>query len=91
MDCTGPREQMYKYQGSYGLGIYINVFKLVKDYRAYVNSKVNVFSVQTAGYSDMVLPNYAYRVNLLYGWTGKEAQFAKAVIDLWDEADKQNK
>ena len=87
----GTREQMYKYQGSYGLGIYINVFKLVKDYRAYVNNKVNVFSVQTAGYSDMVLPNYAYRVNLLYGWTGKEAQFAKAVIDLWDEADKQNK
>lgn len=87
----GTREQMYKYQGSYGLGIYINVFKLVKDYRAYVHNKVNVFSVQTAGYSDMVLPNYAYRVNLLYGWTGKEAQFAKAVIDLWDEADKQNK
>ena len=63
---------------------YINVFKLVQDYRKKVNPKVNVFSVQTAGYNNNVLPEYAYRTSILYGWTGREAEFAKAIIDLYN-------
>lgn len=69
----------------------INVFKLVLGYRKKVNSKVNVFSVQTAGYDNMVIPNYAYRTNLMYGWTGKEAVFADVVIHQWDLADEANR
>lgn len=69
----------------------INVFKLVQDYRKKVNPKVNVFSIQTAGYDNSTLPEYAYRVNLMYGWTGREAEFAKAMIDQWDELDNKNK
>lgn len=69
----------------------INVFKLVLDYRKKVNAKVNVFSVQTAGYDNMVVPNYAYRTNLMYGWTGKEIVFAEAVIREWDQVDGQKK
>ena len=65
-------------------GGYINVFKLVQDYRKKVNPKVNVFSVQTAGYNNNVLPEYAYRTSILYGWTGREAEFAKAIIDLYN-------
>lgn len=63
---------------------YINVFKLVQDYRKKVNPKVNVFSVQTAGYDNVVIPEMAERCAILYGWTGNEASFAKAYIDIWD-------
>lgn len=72
--------------GWYGDG-YVNVFKLVQEYRKKVNPNVNVFSIQTAGYDNVVLPEYAYRTNIMYGWTGKEAVFAKAMIDQWNEID----
>lgn len=68
-------------------GSYINVFKLVQEYRKKVNPKVNVFTIQTAGYDNAVLPEYAYRTNIMYGWTGKEAVFAKAMIDQWNAID----
>jgi len=68
----------------------INVFKLVNEYRRKVNPKVNVFTVQTAGYNNTLLPEYAYRTGILYGWTGKEVVFADAMIKLWDEMDKRN-
>ena len=68
----------------------INVFKLVQEYRKKVNPKVNVFSIQTAGYDNVVIPEYAYRTNIMYGWTGNEAVFAKAMIDQWDEIENRN-
>ena len=68
---------------------HINVFKLIQEYRRKVNPKVNVFSVQTAGYNNVVIPEYAYRTNIMYGWTGNEAVFAKAMIDQWDEIENR--
>lgn len=68
----------------------INVYKLVLEYRKRVFKKVNVFSVQTAGYDNSVTPGYAYRTNLLYGWTGKESVFADAMIREWDRFDGKN-
>lgn len=68
----------------------INVFKLIQEYRKKVNPKVNVFSVQTAGYDNVVIPEYAYRTNIMYGWTGREAVFAKAMIDQWNEIEDRN-
>ncbi len=68
----------------------VNVFKLIQEYRKKVNPKVNVFSVQTAGYDNVVIPEYAYRTNIMYGWTGNEAVFAKAMIDQWDEIENRN-
>ncbi len=68
----------------------INVFKLVQEYRKKVNPKVNVFSIQTGGYADNVLPEYAYRTNLMYGWTGKEALFAQKIIEQWDAIEQKN-
>lgn len=73
-----------------GWNKYINVFKLIKDYRKKVNPHVNVFCIQTAGYDNVLIPEYAYRTNIMYGWTGKEAQFAQIMIDQWDEIDKNN-
>ena len=68
-------------------GNYIDVMKLVSKYRSTVYSKVNVFSVQTAGYTNVVIPEYAYRANVMYGWTGKEVIFADTMIKFWNEKD----
>ena len=77
---------VYKSKG-FAFNRYIDVAKLIDAYRKSVNPKVNVFSIQTAGYSNVCIPEYGYRTNILFGWTGKELQFAKAMIDLWDELD----
>ena len=84
----GTAYDKIEYQTSYGCrGSYINVFKLILEYRKRVNPKVNVFSIQTAGYDNVVIPEYAYRTNIMYGWTGKEAVFADAMIKQWDEIE----
>lgn len=90
----GTPEQQRKYRGlGYGCsdGRYINVFKLVLEYRQRCNKRVNVLSIQTAGYDNVVIPEYAYRTNLLYGWTGKEVQFASAIIEQWDALESNIK
>ena len=68
---------------------YIDVLALVDKYRKTVNPKVNVFSVQVAGYDNAALPENLYRGAILSGWTGKEPLFAKAIIDTWNEIEKQ--
>ena len=98
----GEEYDMEEYnKGGYGIGgsgwrKYINVYKLILTYRKHVNPKVNVFSVQTAGYTNAVVPNMTYRTAILTGWTGKEVQFAAEYIKQWDmieskrEAKKSN-
>lgn len=68
---------------------YIDVARLIAEYRSKVNPKVNVFSIQTAGYNNMVVPEYSYRTNILYGWTGKELVFADTMIKFWDQKDSE--
>lgn len=68
---------------------YIDVMKLVDDYRNKVNPKVNVFSIQTAGYDNSVLPENYYRSAILTGWTGKETLFAKRIIDIWNGIEQK--
>lgn len=72
-------------------GSYIDVLKLVDVYRRTVNPKVNVFSVQVAGYDNTVLPENLYRGAVLAGWTGKESIFAAATIKIWDQIESKNK
>lgn len=72
-------------------GTYINVYKLILDYRKKVNPKVNVISVQTAGYDNVLVPEMSYRTAILYGWTGRESEFAKRYIDLWDSMENNKK
>ena len=66
---------------------YVDVLSMVQEYRRTVNPKVNVFSVQVAGYNNSVLPENLYRGAILSGWTGKEPLFAKAIIDAWDSIE----
>lgn len=70
---------------------YINVYKLIQEYRRKVNPRVNVFSVQTAGYNNVLIPQMSYRCAMLTGWTGKEMLFASEYTALWDavEASRQ--
>ena len=66
---------------------YIDVAKLIAEYRRKVNPKVNVFTVQTAGYSNVLVPENGYRTSVLYGWTGRELVYADAINGFWDEYD----
>lgn len=78
----------YLYKDKLGNHTYIDVLALVKKYRQEVNPKVNVFTVQVAGYNNSILPENIYRGAVLAGWTGKECHFAKAIIDTWDGIEK---
>ena len=69
---------------------YIDVAKLIDAYRKTVNPKVNVFCVQTAGYTNALVPENGYRTAILTGWTGKELVYAKTMNDFWDEKDAEN-
>ena len=82
----GTSAHVIQYGKEYGVGNHINVFKLVQEYRKKVNPKVNVFSVQTAGYDNAALPELAYRTHILTGWTGAESVYADAMIRFWGEA-----
>ncbi len=68
-------------------GRMINVYKLVREYRKKVNSTANVMLIQTAGYSDILLPEMSYRTAICSGWTGKEATFLSAMTKEWDNVD----
>ena len=85
---TARGKAEYESRGYVCNGAYVNVAKLIAEYRRTVNPKVNVFCVQTAGYTNVLVPEYGYRTNLMYGWTGKEAVFADAMIRFWDEKEQ---
>lgn len=69
---------------------YIDVNRLIKYYRNKVNPKANVFCIQTAGYDNILIPEYIYRGAYLYGWTGKESLFASKLIEQWDSVEAKN-
>ena len=89
----GRLEDIQEYK-SLGYGFpfsnYVNVYKLILEYRKKVNPKVNVFSVQTAGYDNVLIPEMSYRCAMLTGWTGKEISFAAEYIKQWDEIESRH-
>lgn len=66
----------------------IDVCKLIEKYRKQVNPRVNVFTIQTAGYNNVLIPENTYRTSILYGWTGKELLYASMLNQIWDEAEQ---
>ena len=70
--------------------LFVDVLQLVKIYRSKVNSKMNIFSIQVAGYNNTILPDIMYRGAILSGWTGKEAMMAYHMIKQWDIAEITN-
>ena len=81
----------YKKKGYDIHGRYIDVAKLIADYRRLVNPKVNVYCIQTAGYTNVLIPEYGYRTNILYGWTGQELVYADIMNKFWDDYDSNHK
>lgn len=68
-----------------GSSRYIDVAKMISDYRNKVNRKVNVFMVQIAGYEDTLLPEFYERTYILGGWSGSILKFARRMIDVGDQ------
>jgi len=83
----GIDPQDYEALGAACNGMYIDVNMLVNLYRERVNPKVNVYCIQTAGYTNVLVPEYGYRTAILYGWTGKELLFADALQRTWQELE----
>ena len=84
---TAAGKAEYQTAGYSCKGSFVDVAKLVDIYRQKVNPKVNVFTVQTAGYDNVLLPENGYRTSVLYGWTGSELVYADAINRFWDEMD----
>lgn len=70
----------YKWKG----GRYIDVPKLINEYRRTVNKDVNVFLVQVAGYQDTIVPEYYDRTYILGGWSDQVLKFAHELISKTD-------
>lgn len=85
----GIRSDDYAALGACVKGMYIDVNMLVKLYRQQVNPRVNVFCIQTAGYTNVLVPEYGYRTAVLYGWTGRELLFADAINRIWNELESR--
>ena len=81
---SGSAYKDYLWGNKYGHSRYIDVPKLIADYRNKVNPKVNVFLVQIAGYEDTLLPEYYDRTYIIGGWSGSILKFAKRMIDTAD-------
>lgn len=86
---THEGEKEYIKRGFNARGSYVDVAKLINEYRK-INPKVNVYCIQTAGYDNVLVPEYGYRTNIFYGWTGKELNFIDAMNRFWDEHDNRN-
>lgn len=65
-------------------GNYIDVIKLIERHRLKVNDKLNVFTVQTAGYDNSIIPELLPRSCIMTGWTGNEINYAARMIQIWD-------
>jgi hypothetical protein len=63
---------------------------MIKTYRKLVNPKLNVFTIQTGGYDNNLIPEDLYRGVILSGWTGKESQFAASNIKIWNKIENVN-
>lgn len=84
---TKIKENDWLWNGKNSSHLYINVPKLVENYRKTINKKLNTFMIQTAGYNDSILPQSTYRGAILSGWTGNEVVYADQIIKLWDQIE----
>lgn len=58
---------------------YIDVPRLIAEYRDRVNPDVDVYCVQVAGYQDTIIPEFYYRTYVLGGWSSGILRFAASM------------
>lgn len=63
---------------------YIDVPKLINEYRKNVNPNVMVYLIQTAGYKDILIPEYFNRTFILGGWSANIPLFAAKMNKLFN-------
>lgn len=78
----GPNPQAYANYQWPASRRHIDVPKLIQTYRAQVNPKVMVYLVQTAGYSDTLMPEAHGRTFILGGWGPGLLRYAQTMADL---------
>ena len=88
--CDPEMGEDWRWKKYYRDSNFIHIPKLIENYRKTINSKLNVFTVQTAGYNDSILPQSLGRYYILSGWTGNEVVFAEKMIQLWDKDEVQD-
>lgn len=67
---------------------YIDVPKLINEYRRVVNKNVMVYLVQTAGYKDILVPEYYDRTFILGGWSQNIPLFAVKMSQIYNQGVK---
>ena len=87
---TSEQEKQYRKLGYSTDYSCIDLMKVIETYRENVNPKVNIYTVQVAGYDNVILPENLYRTSVLSGWTGKELLYASYINNIWDEIDSRN-
>lgn len=65
---------------------YIDIPKLIADYRDRVNPDVQVYLVQIAGYQDVLIPEFYNRTYILGGWSQNVLRFAAEMSNLTERA-----
>jgi hypothetical protein len=68
---------------------YIDVPKLIAEYRTKVNPNVKVFLVQIAGYTDTLVPEFYKNTYILGGWGPGILKFAAEMANLGQESAPQ--
>jgi len=64
---------------------YINVPKLINEYRKVVNPNVMIYLIQTAGYKDILIPEYFDRTFILGGWSSNIPLFAAKMSEIREQ------
>jgi len=75
------------YNGFQIRGHFIDVIKLIERHRMVINPNLNVFTVQTAGYDNALIPEVLPRTAIMAGWTGNEISYACNMVKIWDQAE----
>ena len=81
----GTNESAYRNYIWDNSGSYIDVPKLIDEYRKKVNPNVQVFLVQVAGYQDTIVPEYYDKTYILGGWGPGLLRFASAMSNLTNQ------
>jgi len=84
----GYEDYIWPGRAGYGVG-YIDVPKLVKEYRKKVNPDVKVYLVQVAGYQDTIIPEWYDNTYILGGWGDGLLRFAASMAEVQDAIKAQ--
>lgn len=69
---------------------YLDVLKLVENYRQKINNKTNFYSIKVEHYSNNINPRNIYRGSIFNGWSGKEILYIKQMNKFWNDIENDS-